>query len=203
MSAIDTNKLTPLPTQGRENSPIAECRWYNAGQQAHSHSHRICNGCALGNRSGMLLRVTDRPVIIHSDGRKFYGDVVRSAGNRALTIEETDLTYIRIDHQARLQFGQVEIVIECPFVLTVADTVHRLDPEARIELGPLLALYPASLSAAYVSEQAALHLDFDGGATVVVPQNAQYEAWQVHDDKGWLLACQPGSSGEMAEWARS
>src|SRR3954453_7017523 len=88
MSPIDTNKLTPLPTQGREDSPIAECRWYNAGQQAHSHSHRICNGCELGNRSGMLLRVTDRPVIIHSDGRKFYGHVVRSAGNRALTIED-------------------------------------------------------------------------------------------------------------------
>ena len=149
----------------------------------------------------MLVHVTDRPVINQSDGRKVYGEIVRSAGNRALTIEETDLTYIRIDHQARLQFEKIEIVIGCPFVLTGDGVVHRLDPVARIDLGPLLALYPASLSAAYVSERAALHLDFDSGATVVVPQDAQYEAWQVHDDRGWLLVCLPGTSGDMAEFA--
>lgn len=150
----------------------------------------------------MLLHVTDRPVIIQSDGRKVYGELVRSAGNRALTIEETDLTCIRIDHQVRLQFGKVEFVIGYLFVLTGGGGVHRLDPEVRIDLVPLLALYPASLSAAYVSERAALHLDFDSGATVVVPQDAQYEAWQVHYDRGLLLVCLPGTSGDMAEWAR-
>lgn len=39
---------------------------------------------------------------------------------RTLAIEQSDLTYILIDHQVRLQFGKVEIVIEGPFVLTVA-----------------------------------------------------------------------------------
>lgn len=151
----------------------------------------------------MLLYVTDKPAIIHSDGRKLYGEVTRSARDRALAIEQTDLDFIRITHQAGLRFGEVDIVIECPFVLTVDNVVHRLDPDARIDLGPLLALYPASLSAAYVSERAALHLEFDSGATVVVPQDAQYEAWQVHDDQGWLLVCLPGRSGEMAEWTRS
>jgi hypothetical protein len=144
--------------------------------------------------------MTDGPVIVHSDGRKVYGEVVRSVGHRALTIEETDLTCIRIDHHARLQFGNVEVVIECPFVLTIDGAVHQLDPVARVALGPLLALYPASLSAAYASERAALHLDFDSGATLVVPQDAEYEAWQVHDDQGWLLVCLPGTSGDMAEW---
>jgi hypothetical protein len=150
----------------------------------------------------MLLQMTDRPVNIHSDGRKGYGDVVRSAENRTLTIDETDLTYICIDHQARLQFGKAEIVIECPFLLTVDNVVHRLDPQTRIDLGPLLALYPASLSAAYVSKGAALHLDFDNGATVVVPQDPQYEAWQVHDSHGRLLVCLPGTTGDIAEFAR-
>jgi hypothetical protein len=150
----------------------------------------------------MLLYVTDKPVIIASDGRRVYGEVIRLAQNRVLAIKETDLTYICIDSQARLWFGNVEIVIGCPFVLTVDDVVHRLDPEARIDLGPLLALYPTSLSAAYVSERASLHLDFDSGATIVVPQNAQYEAWQVHDDHDWLLVCLPGTSGDMAEWTR-
>lgn len=147
----------------------------------------------------MLLHVTGKPTITCSDGRKVTGEVVRLAQNRVLPIEQTDLTYIRIDHQARLRFGSVEIVIECPFVLTVDDAAHRLDPNTRIDLGPLLALYPASLSAAYVSEGAALHLDLDSGATIVVPPDAQYEAWQVHGD-GWLLVCVPGTSGDIAEW---
>jgi Family of unknown function (DUF6188) len=119
---------------------------------------------------------------------------------RALAIEQADLTYIRIDHQARLQFGEVEVVIECPFVLAVDGAIHRLDPEARIDLGPLLALYPTSLAAAYVSDRATLHLDFDSGATIAIPQDAQYEAWQIRDDRGWLLVCLPGTSGDMAEW---
>ena len=142
--------------------------------------------------SGMLVHVTDR-----------HGEVIRLAQNRALAIEQTALDYIQIDFQARLQFGDVEVVIECPFVLTVDNVVYRLDPEERAGLGPLLALYPASLSAAYVSERASLHLTFDSGATIVVPQHIQYEAWQVHDDKGWLLVCTPGTSGDLAEWTNS
>jgi hypothetical protein len=146
--------------------------------------------------------MTDKPVSMGSDGRKRYGDVVRLTDKRVLAIEDTDLTYIRIDHQVRLQFGEIEVVIECPFTLAVDDVVYQLDPEARTDLGPLVALYPAALSAAYVSERAALHLGFDSGATIVVPQNTLYEAWQVHDDQGWLLVCMPGTSGEMAEWTR-
>jgi Family of unknown function (DUF6188) len=148
------------------------------------------------------FHMTDKPVITDSDGRKLYGEVVRPTHKRVLAIEQTDLAYIRIDHQTRLQFGDVEVAIGCPFNLTVDDVVYQLDPEARIDLGPLVALYPAVLSAAYVSGRADLHLEFDGGATIVVPQNADYEAWEVHDDQGWLLVCLPGSSGEMAEWTR-
>jgi hypothetical protein len=122
------------------------------------------------------------------------------AENRVLAIQPTELTYIRIDHQVRLQFGNVEIVIECPFVLTVNGVVHQLDPAARKDLGPLLAVYPAALATAYVTESAALHVEFDSGATIVVPQDAQYEAWQVHDDSGWLLVCMPGTTGDLAEW---
>jgi hypothetical protein len=125
----------------------------------------------------------------------------RLAQARVLPIEHVDLSYIRVDFRVGLQFGRVGIVIGCPFVLTVDDVVHRLDPEEGIGLGPLLALYPASLSAAYVTDEAALHVEFDGGATIVVPPDAQYEAWEVHDDRGWLLVCVPGTSGEMAEWA--
>ena len=144
----------------------------------------------------MLLHVPDEPV----SEAAVHGEVIRLTQNRALAIEQTDLDYIQINFQARLHFGDIGIVIECPFVLTVDNVVHRLDPEERAGLGPLLALYPGSLSAAYVSERASLHLTFESGATIVVPQHAQYEAWQVHDDKGWLLVCTPGTSGDLAEW---
>jgi hypothetical protein len=144
--------------------------------------------------------VVDKPVITYPDGRKVYGEVTRADDKRVLPIEDTELTYIRIDHQARLRFGEVEIVVKCPFVLTVDGAVHHLDPEVRIDLGPLLALYPDSLAAAYVSERAALHLDFDSGAAVVVSPDPQYEAWEVHDDHGWLLVCPPGTAGDVAEW---
>jgi hypothetical protein len=117
----------------------------------------------------MLLHVPDKPVI------------VRSAQNRVLAIDHKDLDYIQIDFQARLQFGDVEVIIECPFVLTVDNVVYRLDPD----------------------ERAGLHLTFDSGATIVVPQHVQYEAWQVHDDKGWLLVCTPGTTGDLAEWTNS
>jgi hypothetical protein len=60
-----------------------------------------------------------------------------------LEVEQRDLTYVRVDHQTRLQFGSTEFVIECPFTLTTDGAVHRLDPESRIDLGPLLAVYPA------------------------------------------------------------
>jgi hypothetical protein len=120
--------------------------------------------------------------------------------NRTLAIEPTELTYIRIDHQVRLQFGKVEIVIECPFVLTADGVVHQLDPASRKDLGPLLAVYPAALSAAYRTQSAELHVEFDSGATIVVPQDADYEAWQVHDDRGWLVVCMPGTTGDVTEF---
>jgi hypothetical protein len=148
----------------------------------------------------MLLDVDDKPTIVDSGARRMDGEVTRAARNRTLPIEHTDLDFIRIDHQARLQFGEVEIVIECPFVVTLDGVAHRLDPRARGDLGPLLAVYPASLSVAYISEAAALHLEFDSGATIVVAADADYEAWQVCNGRRSLIACLPGTTGDIAEW---
>ena len=95
-----------------------------------------------------------------------------------------------------------------PFVLTVDDAVHRLDPEARIDLGPLLALYPASLSAAYVSAGAALHLDFDSGARLSFLRTLSTKRGKSTMTDGSLYAflkrpviCVPETAGDIAEWA--
>jgi hypothetical protein len=62
----------------------------------------------------MLLHVPDKPVVIDSDGRASYGEVIRLTENRALAIDDTDLDNLQINLQARLHFGEIEVVIECP-----------------------------------------------------------------------------------------
>jgi hypothetical protein len=78
------------------------------------------------------------------------GAVNQAGDKRILRVPKTDLSFIRIDHQTRLQFEDTEVVIELPFVLESAGTRRELDPEDRAALGPVLALYPDSLLAATV-----------------------------------------------------
>ncbi len=51
------------------------------------------------------------PLIIRSDGSKLEGTTADPA-DWTLTLAPCDLTFIRINHQARLQFEEVEVVIE-------------------------------------------------------------------------------------------
>ena len=91
-----------------------------------------------------------------------------------------DLSFIRIDHQVRLQFGDVEVVIETPFELRQGDACASLDPEDRGGLGPLLALYPTVLASSTVDFNGTLRLSFDCGASISVAPHPVYEAWQIN-----------------------
>lgn len=86
-----------------------------------------------------------------------------------------DMTFIRVDHQTRLQFGEFEVVIEGPFRVTAPDgSEHNLDPGVRASLGPVLALYPDALITATVDAKPAyppVGLTFSG--EVVVRQRSQ------------------------------
>lgn len=115
-----------------------------------------------------------------------------------ITLEEPDLTWIRVDHQTRLWFAAAEIVIECPFRLESGGVQHRLDPSDRGGLGPLLAVYPDRLVAGCADADGTLQLHFAGGAAITVPSHPDYEAWQVSQDDGLLLVCKPG--GGVAHW---
>lgn len=112
-----------------------------------------------------------------------------------------ELTFIRIDHQTRLQFGEVEVVIETPFVLTLAGTDHLLDPADRDGLGRLLGIYPDSLTSGQVEPDGTLVLHFAGGASVSVRPDPSYEAWSVVGPGSALNVCVPGASGELAIWS--
>jgi hypothetical protein len=107
--------------------------------------------------------------------------------------------YIRVDHQARLQFGPTEVVIGTPFVLVADGFQHALDPEKRHALGPLLGIYPDRLVKEAVDADGTLSLRFAGGAVLSVPPHPQHEAWQVNGPGNRLVVCSP--SGEhLAVW---
>jgi hypothetical protein len=87
------------------------------------------------------------------------------------------LSWIRVDHQSRLQFGQAELVIENAFTLRVAGAVHQLDPDERSALGPLLALYPDTMALLAMSPDGTLRGTFASGSSLTIPPHPYYEAW--------------------------
>jgi hypothetical protein len=68
------------------------------------------------------------PLIIGSDGSQSPGRTVR-ASDWTLTFATSALTFVRIDHQARLQFEEVEVVIESAFSLEIGGKHYDLDPQ--------------------------------------------------------------------------
>ncbi|HUS22465.1 MAG TPA: DUF6188 family protein, partial [Aeromicrobium sp.] len=66
--------------------------------------------------------------------------------------------------------------------------------------GAILMLYPDSLTGATVETDGTLELAFASGATITVPPNPHYEAWQVNGPNGYLVVCVPGTTGELSVW---
>lgn len=66
------------------------------------------------------------PFSRHSDGSERQGRTVNAGSGWDLVIHPCDLTFLRIDHQTRLQFEGTEVVIESPFVLTIGASTTNL-----------------------------------------------------------------------------
>jgi hypothetical protein len=145
-------------------------------------------------------RVSEPPYIRTADGVVREGEKVPPEEMPPLGLDGAELTFIRVDHQTRMQFNATEIVVETPFRLFVDGQEHELDPEDRADLGPLIAIYPATLRAAIVTPGLTLRLTFSSGALMEVPQHAQYEAWQVVGPGSRLIVCPPGAGGRLAVW---
>lgn len=135
-----------------------------------------------------------------ADGTILPGLTNHAGHERTLLLTPSDLTFIRIDHQIRLQFGPTEVVIESAFVLQLTGSHYELDPGDRATLGPILALYPDTLQAAIVDDAATLLLRFISGASVSVKQDPRLEAWQVNPPGNYLVVCMPGRTGDLAIW---
>lgn len=108
-------------------------------------------------------------------------------GGIRFSLMEPEISWIRIDYQSRLQFGQAELVIETPFLLAANGERYQLDPNDRAQLGPLAALYPDTATDVLMSRNGELSLTFTSGATLTVPPDSQYEAWSLAG-----FVCVPG-----------
>lgn len=133
------------------------------------------------------------PYIRDSEGVVRQGATLSPDAVALPQLSGVDLSFIRIDHQTRLQFEDVEVVIESPFTLTAGGVTASMDE--REDLGPLLALYPDTLVSMSVGSDCRLRVSFVSGASIEVPADPQYEAWQVVGPGAALVVCQPGGEG--------
>jgi hypothetical protein len=100
-------------------------------------------------------------------------------GGREFVLEESTLSFIRIDDQSRLRFGRTEVMIGSPFVLEMAGVVHHLSPQRWDALGPLVALYPSSVRWLWTSAAGELTVVFHHGAVLTVSPDPTTTAWSV------------------------
>jgi hypothetical protein len=110
-----------------------------------------------------------------------------SEGGIRFSLTEPEISWIRINYQSRIRFGQAELVIETPFVLTTMGRRYQLDPNDRVGLGPLTALYPDTATDILMSRSGELSVTFASEASLVVPPHRRYEAWSLGG-----FVCPPG-----------
>lgn len=140
------------------------------------------------------------PEILRSDGTRLAGRMVQAGGRWTLTLAPCELTWIVIDHAVRLRFGDAVVAIENEFLLHALGDDHALDPGDRAGLGPLLALYPDTLTGGHVDRYGTLRLSLASGARIDVHSCPSYEAWQVEGPGDYLVVCIPGTEGALAVW---
>jgi hypothetical protein len=100
-------------------------------------------------------------------------------GGRDFILTEPKLSFIRIDMQSRLQFGEAQLEIETPFTLTTTDGSYELDPGDRAGLGPLLSLYPDQIVHLMMRRDGTLDATFASGSVLTVKPHPKYEAWNI------------------------
>ena len=106
---------------------------------------------------------------------------------------------VRLDLRGSPRF---EITADCPIKVARPDgTVWAGEPRSVEALQELLALLMGYVSTVTVEADGGLTIRFATGASILVPPDDQYEAWQVRGDNGLLVVCTPG--GGLAEWSPS
>jgi hypothetical protein len=146
--------------------------------------------------------VPEPPYITSGNGTVRPGRTTSGDDLPVLGLDGMDISWIHIDFQVRLVFAQVktEVTIGTASEFTAPGREYSLNPEARSDLGPLLAVYPATVGSASISSGLALKLQFTSGAAIEVPQDPHYEAWQIAGPGSRLIVCPPAGSKGLAVW---
>jgi hypothetical protein len=110
-------------------------------------------------------------------------------GGKEFVLDDPTLSFIRIDDQSRLQFGDTEVVIGIPFTLEIGGDVLHLDPHRSEALGPLVGLFPGTMRWLWTTVDGELTAVFESGAKVVVNPDSMSKAWSVGS-----VYCLPGVS---------
>ncbi len=100
-------------------------------------------------------------------------------GGTEFVLDQPELSFVRIDHQSRLQFGATELVIGVPFTLEINGVAHHLNPHRWDALGPFVALYPSTMRWLWTSADGELTAGFESGARMRVTPDAMSKAWSV------------------------
>lgn len=140
------------------------------------------------------------PSIRDADGSVRHGRNAAPAEVSVLEVEDRDLDFIRVDHEVRFHFGATQVVVGSSFTVVTDGVEHRLDPERRGELGPVLALYPDVLRELSVGGDGTLRVDLESGSIVTVPPDPHYEAWQVAGP-GTRLVVSTAGGASVAVWS--
>ncbi|MEV0358024.1 DUF6188 family protein [Nocardia sp. NPDC050697] len=120
---------------------------------------------------------------------------------RELPITGRQITAAVHDHLVALSTADgFELQIEGDFDLEAAHSDRRAvsltdDGGPRTDLASALR---GTITAATVDPAGVLTVDFDSATRLVVPPDADYEAWTLAGPDGYRVVCLPG--GELAVW---
>src|SRR5580692_7399057 len=151
----------------RRAGPDDRAGGLRGSREADSLSNRCPTGPGIRHPTGLPLQCA--PSAAKCDhGPVPDGLQIRELpdGGKEFVLDDPALSFIRIDDQSRLQFGDTEMVIGIPFTLELDGNVHHLDPQRTDALGPLVALYPSTMRWLWTSVDGELTAVFEGGAKV-------------------------------------
>jgi hypothetical protein len=135
------------------------------------------------------------PEIRYSDGSVRKGENLPPGVLPVLELAGSELTFVRIDHAVRLtwRFGSRRRSLSKP----QATSGYSI-PRERSELGPLLVIFPGNLANAGADGDLKLHLDFEGGTRLTIPQHPRYESWHIIGPGSREMHCPPAGDGTVA-----
>ena len=167
-SPIPTGLLRAVPGRRRRSSPGSPRSWprRSGPTRCAIRADRPAGvgGVARPSRPGRF----PRPGAI--TGPVDEGFLIRELpdGGSEFVLEQPAVSFIRVDDQSKLQFGETELVIGAPFRLEIDGAVHYAGSAPLDGLGPLLGLYPVGRPLGLDVLGGDLTAVFDSGAALMV-----------------------------------